>query len=118
MRFKLNQVVVGKARPRHHGRQAYMPKPYQRWMQLVVDELKEQFVGKPTSDPVLVRMMFSETGAEIEVMPTSHERPLYNRRSDIDNMAGAVLDAMQHAGIFENDKQVHRLEVWFDDGTH
>lgn len=55
----------------------------------------------------------------------SHEAPLYaarlsvelivhppNRlRRDIDNLAKAPLDAMQHSGLFADDWQIDRLEI-------
>ena len=119
MRFRITRPAIGKARPKvpRYGK-AYMPKRYQEWMRAVVQELGAQASGSFFETPVCVRVSFDETGADVEVLPTREARPKYNRKSDIDNMAGAVLDALQQAEIIENDRLVHRLEVWFNDGTH
>lgn len=37
--------------------------------------------------------------------------PPDNRRRDIDNLPKSVLDALQHAGVFDDDAQVDRLTV-------
>jgi crossover junction endodeoxyribonuclease RusA len=41
--------------------------------------------------------------------------PPDNRRRDLDNVLKAVLDAIEAAGIIEDDSQVRRLELAFGD---
>ena len=37
--------------------------------------------------------------------------PPDRRRRDIDNLAKSVLDAMQHAGVYQDDSQIDRLTI-------
>ena len=38
--------------------------------------------------------------------------PPDKRRRDLDNMLKAPLDAMQHAGIYDDDSQIDDLHIW------
>ena len=42
---------------------------------------------------------------EIEIHPPDH------RRRDIDNVLKAILDSLQHAGVYEDDSQIDKLTV-------
>ena len=35
-----------------------------------------------------------------------------NRRRDLDNLLKATQDALEHAGAYEDDGQIHRLAIW------
>lgn len=39
-----------------------------------------------------------------------------NRRRDLDNILKGVLDSMAHAGVYEDDSQIHKLTVYW--GPH
>lgn len=39
------------------------------------------------------------------------QRPPDRRKRDIDNLIKPIMDAMEHAGVFENDCQIGRLSV-------
>jgi crossover junction endodeoxyribonuclease RusA len=41
----------------------------------------------------------------------AHAYPPDRRRRDVDNIAKALLDALQHAGIYEDDSQIYRLTI-------
>lgn len=43
--------------------------------------------------------------------------PADNRRWDIDNRGKAAFDAMQHAGLFDDDEQIDQLEITRVRGT-
>lgn len=40
-----------------------------------------------------------------------HIHPPDRRKRDLDNLAKSVLDALQHAGVFEDDSQIDRLTL-------
>jgi len=37
--------------------------------------------------------------------------PPDKRRRDIDNVLKALLDSLEHAGVYENDSQIFRLQI-------
>jgi len=39
-----------------------------------------------------------------------------NRRRDLDNILKSVLDSLAHAGVYDDDSQIHRLTVYW--GPH
>ena len=52
-----------------------------------------------------VRAMAGPLALEIEVYPPD------NRRRDIDNVQKALLDALQHGGLYEDDSQIVKLDI-------
>jgi Holliday junction resolvase RusA-like endonuclease len=42
--------------------------------------------------------------------------PPDNRKRDLDNILKALFDALQHAGVIEDDSQIRKLMVSFDRG--
>lgn len=46
---------------------------------------------------------------DVEVSIVAH--PPDKRRRDLDNLPKAILDALEHAGVFEDDNQVARLVI-------
>jgi Holliday junction resolvase RusA-like endonuclease len=68
-----------KKRPSSHGRQVFMPREYQQWKQTVRDALAV-FAPVPTLAPVAI-------GVEI--------RGPSRGRGDVDNLIGALMDAIQ-----------------------
>jgi len=76
------------------------------------------------------RMILSAAGREYRVnvlaaVLTMHERPRHegriavsitihapdNRRRDIDNVCKGLLDGLQHAGVYDDDSQIDRLQI-------
>jgi Holliday junction resolvase RusA-like endonuclease len=84
MRLHLSKIVP-KARPRFSKGHCYLPKNYREWKAEAVVELREQWQGPP----------LSRAHVTIE---------LPKQRGDLDNIAGAVLDAMTEAGIIADDR--------------
>lgn len=67
----------------------------------VCEQVADQFIGK--------------FGAErIEVVIEAF-RP-DNRRRDLDNILKGVLDSLAHAGVYDDDSQIHKLTVFW--GPH
>ena len=106
--------VVPKARPRFDPRtsRAYTEKRYADWLQMASETVAYTLRKPDLSGPLMVRMAFDPSGVEVEVLPCS---PVSypGTRGDIDNMAGSVLDALEHGGAYRNDRHVVRLEAWF-----
>jgi crossover junction endodeoxyribonuclease RusA len=50
-----------------------------------------------------------------ELACTLDLHPPCNRRRDVDNYCKALLDALEHAGIYANDSQIKRLQVVIHD---
>jgi len=85
---------AAKARPRVTRRGVYMPKAYQVWRKTFQELARPQYQGEPFTCPVYLAVIFStKTGT---------------MRPDIDNAAGAVLDALQ-PWFIKNDSQVREL---------
>jgi crossover junction endodeoxyribonuclease RusA len=62
----------------------------------------EHLFGVPRREPLT-----GPVAVEIEF------RPPDRRRRDLDNLPKGLLDALKHAGIYEDDSQVRRLNTWF-----
>lgn len=43
---------------------------------------------------------------EIEVFPPD------NQRRDLDNILKALIDSLEHAGLFEDDSQIEKITIW------
>lgn len=83
-----------KARPRVTSRGTYMPSAYTAWRKDFVSACNE-YDWAPVAGPFAITLRF--------VTKSGTMRP------DLDNAAGACLDALQDAGVIENDKNCRRL---------
>ena len=87
----LDGRVSPKARPRVSNGHAYLPSTYRKWKHDAVLELLCQLGSRdclPIAVPVAV---------EIALTGSSH-------RGDLDNLAGAVLDALVEASVLTDDR--------------
>lgn len=96
----INLKPCAKARPRVTRWGCYMPKAYNLWRAAFVAEVKRQWDQPPIDGAINVNIGF---------FCTSH-------RPDVDNSAGACLDALQDAGVFANDRAVKRLVAHIYEG--
>ena len=104
----------GKARPRFDPRsgRAYHDKAYRDWLDSAA-EIVALTLRKPMMDgPLIVRTAMSPAGIEVAILESSPVE-WSGRRPDVDNAAGAVLDALQKGGAIRNDRDVVRLEAWY-----
>ncbi|MEM9770009.1 MAG: RusA family crossover junction endodeoxyribonuclease [Cyanobacteria bacterium P01_D01_bin.73] len=97
--FTLTGAITPKARPRVTRNGTFMPRKYREWKTQAITSLQLQWSNAPPiSEPV-----------GIEILLTGK----HPRRGDSDNVAGAILDALQDAGVLKNDnlKAVPRLAI-------
>lgn len=111
MRLVIPGRPVPAARPRVVKGHAYYPKRYADWLLaagwIVHGQASERFDG-----PVRVSVVIGERGIVVEVAPSGVVRPR-GLRADLDNIAKAILDALQAGGVLANDSQVTVIEASF-----
>lgn len=106
--------VVPKARPRFDPRsgRAYTEKKYADWLSMA-SETVAWTLRKPGLDgPLLLRCALSPEQVELEVLPCSPVE-WTGRRPDLDNALGAVMDSLEQGGAVTNDREIVRVEGWF-----
>lgn len=133
--FKVLGTPKPKARPRFRRTpnfvQTYTPESTRTWEQIIVGQVKEQIAGLTAVLPAeKLEGVFPFTGridADIRVnsvkpksAPKSVQFPLKAQPGDVDNLAKSVLDALQLAGVIQDDKTVTDLTVYkrFADENH
>jgi Holliday junction resolvase RusA-like endonuclease len=85
--FVLQGEIVPKARPRFSGGHTYLPAKYRHWKEKAIEDLKAQKKELPTLSKASVTIVVHNQA-----------------RGDIDNIAGAVLDALVQAGVLQDDR--------------
>lgn len=90
--FTLAGRVVPKARPKYHGNQCYLPKPYRDWRESAEQELQSLVANAELSAVLPI-----ERAIVTITLLGSH-------RGDADNLAGAILDALVSAGVLVDDR--------------
>ena len=112
--FTIPGQPVAKGRPRFsakHGR-TFTPAKTRNWEAFAAWTLSEQWTGEPLRCAVTVRIVavFQRPKAKVwktRLMP----RYPHTGRPDADNIAKAVSDALEKAGVLYNDSQVWDLHV-------
>ena len=101
-----------KKRPRVTRNGTFMPPAYVKWkadvgtlIKVAANRQQAQFTGR-----VAVSVDFSKDHMVVEVESIERER---FGQADIDNLAGAVMDALQESGVIVNDRDVVELEARF-----
>jgi Holliday junction resolvase RusA-like endonuclease len=89
LELQLMGEIVPKARPRVTYGRAYMPQNYRDWKECAIADLAQQYQGK---EPMAAL-------SEVSIALTGK----HSRRGDLDNIAGAILDALVQARILAND---------------
>jgi Holliday junction resolvase RusA-like endonuclease len=107
--FCVQGVPIGKARPRVTARGTYMPAHYRAWLS-TVKEHAIAFFGQHSvcfRDECQVRR-YDPEHKSIGLSMTFHLPD--RRRRDVDNLAGAVMDALNGV-LWRDDSQIVRLVV-------
>jgi len=112
--FTVPMPAKSKARPRKgaNGRM-HMPTDYSQWKRDFAWAAKTAMRGKRFENEVDVIMSFRKDSVNITIMES--ERPRFGQ-SDIDNLAGGVMDALQDGGLIVNDSKVVDLHAMFEVG--
>lgn len=108
MTFWLRMRPAGKARPRVTAKSTYMPKAYQAWRRQA-----ESLIGlslRDWAEEHLDTWRALRNGSDCSLSIVI-ETPTGRMRPDIDNAVGAIMDALQGAGVLANDRQVRRLSA-------
>jgi Holliday junction resolvase RusA-like endonuclease len=92
--FELRGGIVPKARARVTRRGTFMPKNYVTWKDSAIAELRLQ------SSHLRDRLPLEGVGIDITLSGK------HSRRGDLDNISGAVLDALVQAQVLRNDNLV------------
>ena len=112
VRLTFDRPAMAKPRPRGKGRQFYMPPLYMEWKKDVALEAALRYAKTQFEGPVSIKISIRRTRFVVEINQSLRKR---FGRADLDNLAGGVLDALQDAGVIDNDRNVVDMEVWFDD---
>jgi len=112
--FVVQMPAKAKARPRVVNGKAHMPTEYSKWKRDFAWVARQAMAGKQFIGEVDVIMSFRKDSVNITIMDSSTKR---FGRSDIDNLAGGVLDALQDGGCIVNDSKVVELHAMFGEGT-
>jgi Holliday junction resolvase RusA-like endonuclease len=96
MKYQLTGKITPKARPRLGNGRAYLPAKYRDWKESAILELLTQ---SPPLDPI--------ARCEVAIVIGGKQT------GDLDNIAGAVLDALVQAGVILDDRLsvVHKLSI-------
>ncbi len=86
IQISIEGPICPKARPRFSGRRAHLPPRYRDWKAQAIAQILAQYEGPPIAR------------AAIEI---KFYGPL---RGDLDNLAGAVLDALVPGGVLKDDR--------------
>lgn len=88
MQFILEGEIVPKARPRFNGSTVSLPVRYRHWKDAAICSLSMQWHGVIPLESTSVKIVL---------------KGKHHRGSDIDNIAGSVLDALVQAKVLRND---------------
>jgi Holliday junction resolvase RusA-like endonuclease len=84
--LRLEGRVIPKQRPRFSKGHSYLPSGYRAWKDAAIDRLRAQYSGAT----------LTRTSVVIDIIGSA--------RGDLDNLAGAVLDALVQSGILADDR--------------
>ena len=108
---------IPKPRPRVTKRGTHNPDEYTDWKNIVAAETRKLLGPRPPLEgPLFMGITWASDSMYVVLAPIYGEvqRPKHMRRSDVDNLSGGVMDALQQARVYRDDKQIWQLEarVW------
>ena len=107
---------IGKGRPRYSARgghvRAYTPKRTAQWEAIAASTMMDAWEGAPLDGPVSVGILALFPRPQRMIWKRKPmEREPYVQKPDADNVAKAVLDSMEKAGVLRDDKTVWSLDL-------
>jgi Holliday junction resolvase RusA-like endonuclease len=97
----------------------YTPETTVNWEQTVVWQVKQALAQVQMDSDISCLPFAGRIVADVRInverpksLPKSVEFPMKSRPGDVDNLAKSVLDALQLAGIIEDDKTVTDLSAY------
>jgi len=85
--------MIGIARPCITRHSTFIPPKYRQWKLGEIAEFQHQWGNRPTiTEPIAIAI---------------HLRGKHYKGSDLDNLAGSIMDALQQAGVIKNDNCGH-----------
>ena len=111
-RIEVPWAAKSKARPNFNSEQkrAFMPKEYREWKESVAEFIGYQNVPSLVG-AVGMDIEFRKSGFVVVASETKLKR---FGRSDIDNLIGGVMDAVQDGGGYKDDRQVSGIRAQFN----
>lgn len=132
-RFQVVGTPKPKARPRTVRNaktgfvHTYTPETTVNWEQAIVWQVKQALVQVQLDHDISALPFKGRIMADVRInverpksLPKSVVFPMKSRPGDVDNLAKSVLDALQIAGVIEDDKTVTDLSAYkrFADSEH
>jgi len=101
--LEIEGLIKPKARPRFNGETTYLPEDYRQWKETTTIELIRQIKNKKIEVPIK---------GPIHLVIEYYGRA----QGDLDNIAGAIMDALVNAKIIDNDnvKHIPKLSIEFE----
>lgn len=113
----LNMKPMACPRPRAVGfaghARAYMPESYRKWKERAKLFIRQQYKGPKLDMPlhIIVTVVYQRP-VRLMRKKDPAERILKTTKPDLDNVLKSVLDALEQAGVMENDSQVVGIMAW------
>ncbi len=106
-----------KARPRVTVNGTFMPADYTQYKRLIDSELRIRGLipRKQEEGPLSLEVIFGSEGMWFQLRPVSGHVRAMHVEADVDNLVGGLMDALQDATVFKDDKQVIEVHAWIDD---
>ena len=96
-------------RPRFNGKMAYMPKPYNDYQKALVNLIKAQNLSD--GDFCRIHMVFHFSYPKSTPKYRRIDGLPLRQKFDGDNLAKGVMDALEKAGMVEDDRQFYQVRV-------
>ena len=93
---------------------------YRNWLTANGLTMRAQYhtggLSRYPEGPIHARLGISATSYTIDLTPFAPDGASrrHGLRGDLDNYAKAILDAAGQAGLYTDDRQIERLDVWFE----